>query len=133
MTLVPGAMPRPGVGAGSGVLHWSAWEPSAVGGAGIGDQLLHWGCAALHASQAGEASDRRHHLQHLSYPSPWHHPCGPPRDTIPSARVLLACVCPQRLPSSCRRALPVKPSAHLPPVPPRALGTPARGSGFPGS
>lgn len=48
MTLVPGAMPRPGVGAGPGVLHWSAWEPSAVG-AGIGDRLLHKGCAALHA------------------------------------------------------------------------------------
>lgn len=46
MTLVLGAVPGPGVGAGPGVLHWSAWEPSAAVGAGIGDQLLHWGCAA---------------------------------------------------------------------------------------
>lgn len=42
---------------------------------------------------------------HLSRPSPWHQPRGPPRDASTRVPASSSSECPLRLPPSCRRAL----------------------------
>lgn len=121
-------MPRLGVGAGPGVLHWSAWEPSAVG-VGIGDQLLHRRvCGA--AGQARSASNRRHRLHTCRVLAPGTTPVVPHGTQAlwclrpPQASVRSACLPLGEEPCETERLLPAGPTA--------GLGD-ARGSGFPGS